>query len=356
MIELFMAGREISRRDFLKLCGASSAFLMAEFLPPGVSAFGVYLVPGPNGEEVGKWAEIIGTEGYQYIVRTDKGDRRVPLTDLKLLEGWPFPQVSLPKLGFRNDAHWLMEWAPRLGSSIVRINAPPEAIEIDSDVDLAIRMANVYRQKPLAIFNPKELYGEEWMRTKVRYLTQTAAAIEIGNEPDNRVVPMWKDADMVSFARMVHVVTDEAERCKFPGPLVLAALVDVDNEPVLFRALRTEGVDIGKLKIGLHAYQNINQVRYRYARLQNHLREYGLSRSGIWITEIGVNYPDKHGLMGLIETGWLLGAEMTIVHELPKWDSADGSWGLVDPYLETATPMIFDFSAWSRKRSNQKNK
>lgn len=344
--------QEWSRRDFLKLTGAAlSTVLLPEFLPNGVLAMGVYLVPGPNGEEVGKWAEIVGTRGYQYLVNTIKGEKLVPLENLKLLDGWPFSIAHIDNLGFRNDAHWLMEWASRLGSSMVRINAPPETIEYNSDVGLAIRTANAFQQKTLAVFNPKELYGEEWLRTKVKYLTQTASAIEIGNEPDNQVVQMWKEQNMTSFARMVHVVQDEATRNRFAGPLVLGALVDVDNEPKMLEALVREGVDVGRLRIGLHAYQSSDQVWSRFMKLRNHLKSFGLDKAKIWITEIGVNYADKHSLMGLIETGWRVGAEMTIVHELPKWQSTDGSWGLVDPYLETATPMIFDFSAWSREVS-----
>lgn len=349
----------VDRRRFLQLAGVSLAGMglaglgeeRAEALPEGVLAFGAYLVPGPDGEEVGRWAEIVGAKGYKYIVKTEKGIAEVPLANLKLLHGWPFPVAPLPKLGWRNDAHWLMEWVPRLGGSMVRINAPPHLVGQKSDVTMALELAKAYGLKPVVVFNPLELFNEEWLREKARYLFKNCPQLimEIGNEPDNPVFELWKGRDFGTYARLVHVVADEAVRNGFTGPIVVGALVDVANQPRLIAALKKEGVNLGQVDWGVHIYQSVGAVNSKMATLRWHLNKAGITNAKIWVTELGVNYNDKHGLMPMVEAAWRNKAEAVLVHEAPIWKSYDGVWGFVDPFIETATPMIFDLASWTRK-------
>lgn len=345
----------ISRREFLQALGLGALASGWEFSGRAeaageVVAAGTFLVPGPNGEAVGQTIEIVGVKGYKYLATAADGKTvEVPIESVRLMEGWPFPYVVKEGLGFRNDAPWLMSWLPRLGTTQVRIWGPFETIGQGSDFDRAVAAARAWGFRPMTVFNPTRLVGEDHLRAMVRTLVDLhPEVIELGNEPDNTVWDFWEGQDLTTFAQFVRISIQEARGKGFGGPIVIGALVDVYKNPRLFNALIAEGVDLNSVGHAVHAYQSVWSVDSRMVAMRKYLDERGAKGAPIYVTELGVNYKDKHLLMAMVEAAWKKGAAGVMIHELPEWESPDGNWGLVDPQKEHATKMIFDFAAWTR--------
>ena len=248
-----------------------------------------------------------------------------------------FPQISPippdPCLGFRLDQWQLVNEIPSTGASLIRIAGPTEELNLSSNFELTINMAEKGNLTPIVVFNPGFPRPDYYYHDKLTTLLSQhpEITIELGNEPDNKTTGnvFWQ-GDMASFVSFVDQSYVTIRSSHPDTEIIIAATTNPElNQREMLKALANTRINFRdpNLFFGLHVYNSLENLIYRMNELKKVLNEYGLNQPHIAITELGLQNKYRFLLPQMVATAYDLGAEIVLIHEYLD----NEGWGFYNP-------------------------
>ncbi len=359
-----------SRREFLKFTGLTLANMVLFrgerlFVPEKVtglvwgllltrdgvdqnildSVHGVASKLVPKGLDQYGSVNIAATAGYDYLIETAAGPKRLPLHQVLIMAGNPFPMNGrLNFLGIRNDIPELMPYIAQAGLGPVRIAGDVEEMgEPSSAFEGAIAAAIELKYRPLVVVNPRWPRPEAEIRAMVRKLViNNDVDVELLNEPND---PAFWQGDLLSAAETISIATNEIKKLRPKTRVIVAALTDPAKMRPFVRLLEQEGVNLWQVEFAVHGYQTPEMVEWMVRAVV------AATGKAAVITEVGVRGVDKREMVPILDKVWQLRqwgfVSQAFIHELPDYEG----WGYYSPYLKNLEADYYYLPAWVRLHS-----
>lgn len=186
-----------------------------------------------------------------------------------------------------------------------------EAIAAAQNIGLkVIAVLNPHQLDPLVLPGGQVKKPEQQIRDLLTLFPNVD--LEIGNEPDNSIIPFWKGEDLESFAKYFKKVYKEAIIINPDINIIVPSMVDVAKTIRLMQLITSYDkndpedvkVDLSRLKIAVHVYNEVQDIKDKLGFLKQHFKlgsvTYNDIKDRIVFTEIGVEGPERESLVRML--------------------------------------------------------
>lgn len=200
-----------------------------------------------------------------------------------------------------------------------------EAIAAAQKLDLkVITVLNPHQLDPLVLPGGQIKTPEQQIRDLLTLFPNVD--LEIGNEPDNSIIPFWKREDLETFAKYFKKVYKEATKINPNINIIVPSTVDIAKTVRLIQLITSYDendpedvkVDLNRLKLAVHVYNESQDIKDKLGFLKQHFKigsvTYSQIKDNIVFTEVGVEGPEREGLARMLS--YIRGEDEKMYHNV----------------------------------------